>query len=61
VRQPEKLDCPPVSGHEGLEDWEDKIARQFRVVTCGGDHAEEYMREAIEAARKNRHEADSTK
>ena len=59
VRRPEKFECPPVSGYEGLEDWEDKVAREFRVVTCGGDHTEEYIREAIEAARKNRHEEDS--
>ena len=42
-----------------LNDWEDKIVRQFRDVTCGGEHAEEYILHAIEAARKNRHKEKS--
>ena len=33
--------------------------RQFRVVTCGGEHAEEYILHAIEAAKKNRHKEKS--
>ena len=59
IRQPEKFDCPPIPGFEKLNDWEDKIVRQFRVVTCGGEHAEEYILHAIEAARKNRHKEKS--
>ena len=59
IRQPDRFSCPGMPSYEGLEAFEDSIASEFRLVSAGLDHGEEFIRRAFVAAKKNRHADDS--
>ena len=47
-----QVNAKPVPNIEQVNEWEDTMAQEFRLVTGGGEHAERYFRKAFEAARK---------
>ena len=52
VRQPERFNSRALPNVETVNEWEDAMAQEFRLITGGGEHAERYFRKAFEAARK---------
>ena len=51
VKQPEKIELTPWPKLPGIRPWLQNTYQAWRVLTSGGDHAEEYISKAEEAAK----------
>ena len=51
---PERFECAPLPAEAHIEDWFENHVLQFRLVTGGFAHAEEYIRKAWKAATRCR-------
>ena len=54
IRQPERFNAKQIPTVESVNDWEDSMAQEFRLVTGGGEHAEQYLRRAFDIARREK-------
>ena len=52
ISQPDRDNAPGLPSFEQLENYEDAIAQQFRLVSAGMEHAEQFVRRAFSEAKK---------
>ena len=58
VRQPEKISLLSWPSLPQLRAWLQHLRQSWRVLTCGGEHAEVWLEKAIELAQKTKADAE---
>ena len=59
IRQPDRYNAPTLPSLEQLDNYEEAIAQEFRLVSSGMEHAEQFIRLAFSEAKKCKEPVDT--